>query len=138
MIHRSGHATWNGIGLPNANVSYDGESFGGSKRTHSRFASSFLMAALMTVVAPSHCLCDSAFIKAMRMPGRTSTSSCPRRRRARVIHTPCASASPRYPAARAPRLQYRTTAACAKEGLRGSGPSESQATTASENAGGCG
>ncbi len=66
---------------------------GGSKRTHLRFASTFATAALMTPAARSHSLRDSAAVTASRMLGRASTSSCPRSRHARVIHTPCASAS---------------------------------------------
>ena len=47
----------------------------------------------MTAAARSHSLRDRAAVTARRMLGRTSMSSCPRRRRARVIHTPCTSTS---------------------------------------------
>ena len=66
----------------------------GSKRTHFRFASTFVTAAFITAAARSHSLRDNAVVTAIRMLGRTSTSSCSQRRRARVIHTPCASTSP--------------------------------------------
>ena len=52
-----------------------------------------MTAAFMTAAARSHSLRDRAAVTARRMLGRISTSSCPRRRRARVIHTPCASTS---------------------------------------------
>jgi hypothetical protein len=50
-------------------------------------------AAFITPAARSYSLCDSAAIMSTGMLGRASTNSCPRRRRARVIHTPCASTS---------------------------------------------
>ena len=47
----------------------------------------------MTPATRSHSLRDNAAVTARRILGCTLTSSCPRRRRARVIHTPCASTS---------------------------------------------
>ena len=47
----------------------------------------------MTAAVRSHSLRDRAAMTARRILGRTSTNSCPRRRRAHVIHTRCASTS---------------------------------------------
>ena len=47
----------------------------------------------MTPAVRSHSLRDGATVTARRMLDRDSTSSCPRSRRALVIHTPCASTS---------------------------------------------
>ena len=55
--------------------------------------STFVTAALMTSVARSHSLRDSAAIIARRILGRNSTSSYQHRRRALVIHTRYASTS---------------------------------------------
>src|SRR6266403_3359800 len=60
---------------------------------HLRFVRTFTAAALTTPAARSHSFRDSAAVTARRMLGRASTTSCPLNRRARVIHTPCASAS---------------------------------------------
>ena len=65
----------------------------GSKRTHFCFTGTFVKAAFMTPATRSHSLRDNAAVTARRILGCTLTSSCPRRRRARVIHTPCASTS---------------------------------------------
>ena len=52
-----------------------------------------MTAALITPAARSHSLRDSAAVTARRMLVRDSTSSCSRRHRALVIHTPCVSTS---------------------------------------------
>lgn len=67
-------------------------------RTHFRLASTSVTATFMTAAKRSHSLRDSAAVTARRMIGGASTSSCPQRRRAHVIHTPCASTSSRSPA----------------------------------------
>jgi hypothetical protein len=81
--------------LDNANLFYDAESTGGSKRTHFCFANTFVTAASITPGARSYSLCNSAAVTARSLLGRASTSSCLQRRRARVIHTPCANTSSR-------------------------------------------
>jgi hypothetical protein len=82
-------------GLEHENITqaYYGESSGDSTRTHFRFASTFVTAVFITPAARSHSLRDSADVTARRILGLASTGSCSRRRRARVIHTPCASTS---------------------------------------------
>jgi len=67
---------------------------GWGQQEHSfRFVRTLATAALITPVVRSHSFRDNAAVMARRILGRTSTSSFPRSRRARVVYTPCASAS---------------------------------------------